>query len=200
MTVGYNDMDRKRFLVSSHKCYKGYCREENDWRYGTYQSLIDNRSIDNSTITCSQTFLENEIEYFKNYLKEEIAIFEKRYHTIVLEVAICDTNGLWNSSPIGGKIIDIDSPLNINGDNIEVSLDKYGFICVTGSYHNRAYEMCYYFLTESSLKRTGLFSKYEHYGASEFTRYDFEKIYNRLNPVKLSKYNTHYQYVYNKKR
>lgn len=189
-------MESKKCLVSSYECYEGYCAEEDAWAYGSYYGLSEDEDIDNDTITWSQSCWEDEVEHFKNCLKEEIEIFEKRYHTTVLEVAMCGKVGLWHSSPVGGKIIDIESPLNIDGDEIEVYLDEDGFICVAGHHHDGSHAMCYYFLTESSLKRTGLFSKYEHYGVSEFTGEDFEKIYDKLNPVKLSKKNTHFNYEY----
>lgn len=189
-------MERKKFLISSHECYEGYCKEEDVWEIGSYSDLMDNEDVDNDTITWSQSAWEDEVEHFTNCLKEEVSRFEKRYNTTVLEVAMCGRMGLWNGSPVGGKIIDIDSPLSMNVDDIEVSLDEDGAICVSGHHHDGSHHMYYYFLTESSMKRAGIFSDYNQYGASSLEYEAFENIYDKLNPVKLSKKSGYFNYEY----
>lgn len=189
-------MMENKVLLSCYECYKGYCKEEDVWFHGSYLDLYNNTSIDTNTIVIDKSYWENNIEDFKKYLKEHILTFEKRYHTVVLNVVMCGKMESRKDDFILGEIVEANFPFGRDMENIEVKVDDYGFICVFGTYNNISYEMCYYFLTDSSLKRTGLFSKYEKYGISSFDNEEFERIYNRLNPIKLSKKTSVYNYEY----
>ena len=183
----------KRTIISTEECYEGRDVKEDSFFVSTYSDLFDNPDIDNDSIEWSFNAWKDELYYFNEILKFEKEKFEKRYKTEVLELVLCGKLGLWNGSPVGGKLVDFKNPISMdNVDSIDVATEEDKTIVISGHHHDGSHHMCLYFLTASAMKRAGIFNTYKNCGARCFDADDYEAIYEHLNPIKLSKDNIHY--------
>lgn len=175
-------------IVSTEKCYEGYNEAKDEWVGGDYLSLVYDQCKD---IEFSQTQWETEMEYFEEFLKENVKSFEKRFKTEVLEIALCGKVGLWNHSPIGGKIVEDFNVFNFGDsvDSIDVSIEDDYTITVQGYHHDGTHNMGIYFITKSVLKDTGYKGAYEREGTSALDADFFEKLYQKRKAIKLPKKN-----------
>lgn len=190
-------MEFKKYLINSNDCYQGYCEEEGCWICGTYSELHDSDEIDNDSIEWSNCLWDDEKHNFGYFMKDEIQRYEKRYNTTVLEVALCGRMGLWNGSPVGGRIIKNNDFLDMgNVDSVDATVDKDATIVVNGHHHDGTHHMSYYFLTKNSMNKIGVLTKYQNEGIGAFDYMDFEKMYETLKPIKLSKDSDYYNYNY----
>lgn len=181
---------KEKVIISTTDCYEGRNTEDDYYEAGSYDYLYDNPDIENESIEWSSDAWNNELEYFNNILKFEKDKYEKRYKTEILEVVLCGKLGFWNGSPIGGKLVSFKNPIDIGSvDSIDVTIEDDRTIFISGHHHDGSHHMCLYFLTESAMKRAGIFDTYNNAGAQYFDADDYEAIYNNLNPIKLSKNN-----------
>ena len=179
-------------IISTRECYEGRDINEDSYQVGSYSELYDNPEIDTDTIEWSSDIWESETDYFNNVLEFEKNKYEKRYKTEVLELVLCGKVGLWNGSCVGGKLVSFNNPISMGDvDDIEVTIEEDRTIVASGHHHDGSHHMFLYFLTESAMKKAGIFNTYEYYGADNFTADDYEAIFDKLNPVKLSKNNEH---------
>lgn len=179
-------------IISTRECYEGKNMNEEWYEIGPFSELYDSPEIDTDTIAFSSEAWDSEIDFFNNVLAFEKNKYEKRYKTDVLELVLCGKVGLWNGSCVGGKLVSFDNPISMGDvDDIEVTMDEDRTLVVSGHHHDGSHHMFLYFLTESSMKKAGIFNTYEYYGADNFTADDYEAIFDKLNPVKLSKNNEH---------
>lgn len=186
---------KRRIIISTDDCYEGRDINEDCLMISTYSDLYDNPEIDNDSIEWSSDAWRDELDYFNDILKFEKEKFEKRYRTEVLELVLCGKMGLWNGSPVGGKLVNFKNPISMgNVDSIDVTIEDDRTIIISGHHHDGTHHMCLYFLTASAMKRAGIFNTYENSGANYFDAYDYEAIYENLNPIKLSKNNIHCSY------
>lgn len=177
-------------IISTRECYEGFNNDTDCWEGGSYSELSENTEIDANTIEWSNHLWDAEKIHFNDILEFEKNKYEKRYKTEVLELVLCGRVGRWSGSPIGGKVVNFNNPLDMgNVDDIDATLEEDRTIFINGHHHDGSHHMALYFLTESAMKRAGIFGTYEYYGTDGFTADDFESIYNNLNPVKLSKNN-----------
>lgn len=149
-------------------------------------------NIDSETIQRSYEGWDAETSLFNEILLFEKKKYEKRYKTEVLELALCGRLGLWNGSPIGGKMVTFSNPIGMTEVNdIDITMEEDRTIVISGHHHDGSHHMCLYFLTASAMKKAGIYAEYECSGTKYFEPEHYEAIYNKLNPVKLSKNNKH---------
>lgn len=179
-------------IITSENCYEAYNKETEEFAYGDYISL-DKEGFEN--IEFSETQWDSECEYFKDFLKESVKSFEKRYNTEVLEIALCGKVGLWNRSPIGGKIVEDFNVFNFGGslDSIDVYVEEDYSINIQGHHHDGSHNMGIYFITNSVLKDTGYKGAYEREGISALDADFFESLYEKRKPFKISKNNSYFK-------
>lgn len=187
-----------KYLLDSSECYEGYNNLDECYCMGDYDSLQDDENIDNDTIEWSQSYWEDEKAHFNDFVLSEKKKYETRYKTEVLEIAMCGKVGRWNGSFTGGKIVDFDDILQMNVDSITIELDDDDSILIKGHHHDGTHLMKLYFLTESNMKKSKIWSSYNYGGANGFDYLDFGKIYDNLKPLKMSKSCKHFNYDYYK--
>ena len=182
----------EKIIMTTDDCYEGRDINEDCYLVDTYEALYDNEDIDNDSIQWSSQIWEECLMHFNDILEFEKSKFEKRYKTQVLELALCGKVGRWNGNVVGGKIVNFTNPVSMGEvDSIDITMEEDRTIFINGHHHDGTHSMALYFLTESSMKRAGIFSKYDNEGTKYFDYEDFEAIYNNLNPIKLSKNNEH---------
>ena len=120
---------------------------------GSYAELENaiGSEIKEGSIQWSHHAWEDEKGYFNSFLQEAIQNYEKRYRTTVSEVVLAGTVGLWNGSPVGGRIVNMNhSILEQLGDVdvTEVYADTDGAITLHGLHHDGMHRMQIYLLTE----------------------------------------------------
>lgn len=178
-------------IISTKDCYQGFNKEEDAYEIDSYLNLSKNPNIDFETIEWAEDIWDSEKEYFNDILEFEKDKFEKRYKTEVLELVLCGRIGLWNGSPVGGKLVDFKNPISMgNVNSIDVTTEDDRTIVISGHHHDGTHNMCLYFLTASAMKRAGIFNTYQNSGAKYFDADDYEAIYAKLKPVSLSKNNS----------
>lgn len=174
---------RETIIISTENCFEGYVNGE--LYVDSYSNLLDQGCKD-SDIEFSQSYWDDEKQYFAEFLKNEIKAFEKRYRTKVLEVALCGHLGLWNGRPIGGKISTIDNILEIPSvDTVEVIVNETREITIQCSHHDGAHCFGIYFITASTLKLLGYKSIYDYEGKTGLDYKFFESLYKNRSALKL---------------
>lgn len=186
----------KKYLLNSEDCFEGYCEEEDCWISGDYYSLSESDDIDSNTIQFSQSCWDDEVEHFYNFVCSEKKKYEKRYNTEIIALALCGIVGMWDGSPVGGKIVDFNSIFQMDVDDIDVTVEEGDIICINGHHHDGCHHMNLYFLTESNMKKIKIWKTYNHGGFKDFEGDEFEQIYDNLTPLKLHKTNDYYSYDY----
>lgn len=181
-------------LLKSSDCYEGYNESNDSWITGTYQYLLAHDEIDEDTIEFSQLYWEDISSHFYYFLESEKNKYEKRYNTEIIALVLCGEIGLWHSSPIGGMIVDFDSIFNIDVDDIEVFINKDDTLEIHAYHHDGTHKLNLFFLTESSMKKAGVWKRYNSLGFKDFRGEEFKKIYDSLTPLKLTKDNKFYNY------
>ena len=185
-------------IISTEYCYEGFDQNEDCYEVGSYPELYESESIDNNTIEFSQMQWESEKDYFLNYLYEEVDRYEKRYKTSVTHFALVGKVGLWNGSPVGGKLIDYnENPLEHMGrvDEIEVVLNDDKTFTILGHHHDGAHRMDIYFMTENKLNK--VVPDFVDYGSYDYE--DIERIYDTYSPFKATSVCANYFGAYNNK-
>lgn len=182
----------EKTLLNSQDCYEGYDIKNEEYILGSYSHLCKNEYIDISSIKWSQLCWDDNEQYFYNTIKDEILRYEKRYNTIVLQIALVGKQEFWNGSNIGGSIVNIENMLSILSSDItdvNIFLEKDRTILIEGCHHDGTHKLYIFFLTKNNMKRIGIYNNYEN------EKYDykyFEKIFLSLNPLKLSKNSNYY--------
>lgn len=138
-----------------------------------------------------QDLYDEELYIFKNFLNSIKTKFEKRYKTTIEEVILCGKVGLWNGSPIGGKVTSLENIFNVNCDSFDVNVEDDKSIQINFHHHDGTHCMNIYFLTRNSFRKLNLLSEYDNYGLAYLkNNYKFfEEIYNKLTPIKFQKNN-----------
>lgn len=128
---------------------------------------------------------EDEKEYFQEFLNVLIEKYEKQYKTSVERLALVGRVGLWNGSPVGGKIISANAnPIEHMGevDRLTVEIDDEGLLTLYGGHHDGVHRMNLYLLTDNKLKN--VVPDYYHYREQGYE--DMERIYENLKPLKVT--------------
>lgn len=186
-------MKSETTLFNSDNYYEGYNVKEDCYYTDDEFSLLENPDIDNNTITFNDESCDESLKYFNSFLTSLKKSYEKRYKTVVEELALVGRVGRWNGKSTGGAIRSFDNPIpRGDWDSCEIMIDEEGYLFVRGHHHDNNDWMLFYFLTESNMKKAGIFSKYEAYGTEYFDVSDFENIENTLNPIKVPKNNGYY--------
>ena len=187
----------KKYLLNSEDCFEAYNPEEDCWEVGDYDYFSEkNTNIDPDTIQFSQFYWEDEVRHFYDFVRSEKEKYEKRYKTEIIGLALSGRIGLWNRSPVGGKIVDFDDIFQMNVDDIDVTVEEGDVICINGHHHDGCHHMNLYFLTESNMKKIKIWKIYDNGGFGDFEGDEFEQIYYNLTPLKLPKDNDYYSYNY----
>ena len=181
-------------LLNSLECYEGYDVEDECWIGGTYEYLEENDNIDNDTIDYSQSYWEDVASYFYYFVKAEKDKYEKKYNTEVIALSLCGEIGLWHSSPIGGMVVDFDNIFDMDIDEVEVFVTKDDIIEIHGHHHDGTHKLNLFFLTESNMRKAGVWKRYDLLGFRDFRGEEFKKIYSSLAPLKLTSDNEFYNY------
>lgn len=174
-------------ILSTETCYEAYNILEGAWVIGS--DFTEEEGFDLNTVDWSWQAWEDEKDYFKSFLDEEIKKYEKRYNTTVEYIALAGRVGLWNGSPVGGRMIYRDeNPLEYMGDvdSIEISIGEDRVITLLGHHHDGTHEMHIYFITENKVKQL-----INDDGQWDYR--DFEKIYEEFSPLKLTKKNQYFR-------
>lgn len=170
-------------IFSTENCYEGFSKTEDSWVIGNYNELSSSDDIEQNSIQWSDVAYEDEKDYFMEMLRSLIEGYEKRYRTTVDYIALVGRVGLWNGSPIGGRILQVDdNPIEYMGevDNIEVTVDEDGLITINGYHHDGCHQMNLYILTKNKLKKVA--PDFLNYG--DYDYHEMERIYEQLNPLK----------------
>lgn len=176
-------------ILSSENCYEGIDLN-GDIVYGDYNYLSKE---DANEITFSETAWDDEINYFKEFLEVAKKKYEERYNVVVEEVALCGKVGLWNRSPIGGCILSNLNPMCIDADSIDVFVNSEQDITIEYHHHDGTHIMGVYFVTDSTLIKTGYKKQYDIEGVKALDSNFFENLYNIKSPLKISKNNSFYK-------
>lgn len=173
-------------MILSDNCYEGYDKKTEEWVIDSYGNLTE---MGCEKIDWSDSAWEDEKDYFKEYLTKAIESHESRYGTTIKEVVLCGRMGLWNSSPIGGKVIKDLNALDLGSsiETIEVGIDEDRTVVIKGHHHDGTHNMGIYFLTDAVLKEAGYAAHYEQDGASALDYGFYEKLYEIRQPLKMSK-------------
>lgn len=185
-------MTKEIELLSSEDYYSGYNRKEEYYEVDSRDALYDNPDIDDNTIDWSQDSFNEALDYFTSFLNSLKKAYEKRYKTTVLDLALIGRAGRWSGPTLCGTVVDFDNPVPTAWDDLSIMIDEQGYLFIRGYHHDGRDWMMFYFLTESNMRRAGVFNKYDIDGAKAFDDLDFEKIENTLNPIKVSANNGYY--------
>lgn len=153
-------MSKETILLSSRQCYEAYDDNSNEYDIGSYSELYNKGFRE---IYFSDTLWYDEKDYFHDYIRSEIASFEKRYRTTVTAIALVGVVGVWNGPFIGGKITSSESnPLDSMGDvdDVEVVKEDDGSIAILGHHHDGTHHMYLYFLTDSFMEKHSFTRRY----------------------------------------
>lgn len=182
---------KMKTIFDTTNCYEGQSISEECWVIDSYHNLSSNKDIQEDTIAWSDTAYQDEKDYFMEFLQSLIKSYEKRYRTTVERIALVGRVGLWNGSPVGGRIIDIDdNPIEYMGnvDNVDVTVDEEGVITIHGHHHDGTHSMNIYLLTENKLQKVA--PDYLRFGDYDYR--DMERIYENLKPLKMGKVGIEY--------
>jgi len=183
----------EEILMSTYNCYKGYDNKNKCYIVDNYPNLNSNENIDKSTIEFDNDAWNDEKEYFIDFIKDEIAKYEKRYKTNVIGVALIGTVGLWTGNHFGGKVYSVSSIntiLNSNVDDIEVVIDRHSrVISIRFIHHDGTHRMKIYFITNGKLKK----AKLQCQNVMELNNPDDLRVLRMvLTPIILSKNNKYF--------
>ena len=187
----------KKYLLNSEDCFEAHNPKEDCWVIGDYYSLSEkNSDVDSDTIQFAQYYWEDEVEHFYSFVYSEKEKYEKRYKTEIIGLALSGRVGLWDGSPVGGKIVDFNNIFQMDVDDIDVTVEEGDIICINGHHHDGCHHMNLYFLTESNMKKSKIWKTYNYGGFGEFEGDEIEQIYDNLTPLKLPKNCKYYSYDY----
>lgn len=94
--------------------------------------------------------------YFGEFIMEAVRTYEKRYNTNVSYIALAGTVGLWNGSPVGGRVLNYDqNPIECMGkvDSIEVVVDENDSILLKGYHHDGVHNMHIYIVADNTVEK-----------------------------------------------
>lgn len=143
-------------IMSTEWCYRGYSHKEECYVNGDYSGLYDAEDVQDDTIEWSLDSWEDEKEYFLDYLRKEMAAYERRYRTTVTHIGMIGSVGVWTGNHVGGKLIRHDeNPLDHMGrvDIVRVHLDSDNTLRIDGVHHDGTHCMTIHFLTENKLSK-----------------------------------------------
>lgn len=183
-----------RTIISTKDCYEGRNIHQGCMQTGSFNDLYDSGNIDIDSIEWSDSAWNSETDYFLDLINCERNKYEKRYKTKVLELALCGHIQLYNKNDIiDGKLVSFNNPISMGDANdIDVILDDDRNIIINGYHCNGKHSMYLYFLTESSMKRIGIFDNYDCEDNESFDTDDYKIIYNKLKPIKIPKNNKYF--------
>lgn len=170
-------------IISTLDCYEAFHIEEQSWIIG--DSFTKEAGFDMTTVQWSQSAWEDEKNYFSELLNGAISAHEKRYGTDIVHIALAGKVGLWNRTPIGGRLLKADAnPIDYIGqvDAISVVQEDDGVITINGHHHDGTHRMRVYLLSENMLNKINpnWDNDYSGLGAD-----DFKTIYETRKPLKL---------------
>lgn len=177
-------MYMSRVLLDTEHFYRGVA-EDGTEHLGSYTELTELGCQD---ITWDDTAWEDASDHFKEFVNSLVDAHEKRYNSSTSYVTLAGTVGLWNGSPIGGRVINYDhNPLYCLGnvDRKAVSVDDDGVLTISGYHHDGTHSMNLYIITDSAIEKLeakGLWDTPDGYAHIVSTR----------KPVKLPKKNNFY--------
>ena len=186
-------MEKEIVLLQSKDFYSGYNMEEDCYTIDSISNLMDNPDIDENSISWHEDSFNEGLDYFNSFVSSLKNAYEKRYRTKVMELALIGRVGRWNGSCSAGAIRAFGDIIPSGWDDFELSVDEGGYLFVRGHHHDGSDWMLFYFLTESNMKKAGVFHKYDYYGVDSFDCEDFEKLSDVLNPVKVPVSNGYYR-------
>lgn len=145
-------MLKSAIVLSSDNCYEGYDKVEECWVLGDYSSLEELENVNSDTIIYSESGWSDEKEYFTSFLEKCKEAYKKKFNKPVAQMVLAGKLGLWNGSPIGGKLIDLNnSPLEAMGncDTVELEVDSNGEVTVLGHHHDGTHRMKIYLFSHN---------------------------------------------------
>lgn len=178
-------------IFDTKNCYEGLSKSEGEWVIGDSYDLSNNPDVETETIAWSAMTYEDEKNYFMEFLQNLIQNYEKQYRTTVECIGLVGRVGLWNGSPVGGRILNVDSnPIECMGqvDDVDVTVDEEGIITINGHHHDGSHRMNLYLLTKNKLRKVA--PNYLHYG--DYSYHEMENIYDNLKPLKAGKVGIQY--------
>lgn len=179
----------RNVIITTDYCYEGYDTVEECYVIDTYSNLSDNENIQESSIEWSSETWDDEKDYFKSFIEDEIKKKEKSSGSNVVALGQIGRVGLWNGSPTGGRVYDTDQIkklLEMDVDTIEVTVDENNIITIEGHHHDGTHRMNIYLITEKELKKTKILDVYEDEGIEGLNDVSIiQKIYDNLETLKL---------------
>lgn len=170
-------------IISTENCQEAYNTVEECWNLGN--GFKEEDGFDMETVQWSESAWEDEKSYFLEMMEEAIRLHEKRYGTDIVRIALAGKIGLWNGTPIGGRLLRNDAnPLECMGnvDNISVVKDEDGVVTIEGHHHDGTHRMHVYLLSENMLDKINPLWNSSY---SELEADDFIKIYETRKPLKV---------------
>ena len=167
----------KKTIINTEWCCEGWNKKEEEYISGSICELLDNPDVSHESIRWDDSALEENKSYFMELLNEAIS------DSGVERIGIVGRVGLWNATPIGGRIIEChQNPLDYMGnvDRVEVELDREGVVTICGYHHDGVHRMNLFLLDEEDLRE--LAPAYWHTG--EQSPLDMEAIWEGLDPLK----------------
>lgn len=167
-----------KVVMGTGVCYEAtdYLEEGKPSIIDSYGNLVDREGVKNEEIEFSQSYWEDEKEYFASFLSEVVKNYEKRYRTTITHYALAGTLGLWNGNPVGGSFLKLnENPLEKMGnvDEVEVFIDDNGEVTILGHHHDGTHRMGIYLINEK------LYDKLQDQDYKAF-----EWIYDNRKPIK----------------
>ena len=165
-----------KVIISTEWCYEGWNKKEEEYISGSFSELLDNPDVPDESIQWDGSAFEDDKSYF-------MGLLNKALPTNVERIGIVGRVGLWNATPIGGRIIEChQNPLEYMGnvDRIEAELDREGVVTICGYHHDGVHRMNLFLLDEEDLRE--LAPAYWHTG--EQSPLDMEAIWEGLDPLK----------------
>lgn len=170
-------------IISTENCQEAYNTVEQCWNVGN--GFTEEDGFDMETVQWSQSAWDDEKMYFMEMMDNAILSHEKRYGTDIVRIALAGTVGLWNRSPIGGRLLPLDAnPLEHMGsvDDISVVQDENGVVTIKGHHHDGTHRMQVYLLSENMLDKINPLWNSSYY---ELEPEDFMKIHETRKPMKV---------------
>ncbi len=169
----------RKVIVSTGWRYEGWNKKEEEYIPGSLSELLGNPDVPDESIQWDGSAFEDDKSYFMGLLNK--AMTDSGLD--VERIGIVGKIALWNTTPIGGRIIEChQNPLEYMGNVgiVEVELDREGVVTICGYHHDGVHRMNLFLLDEEDLRE--LAPAYWHNG--EQSPLDMEAIWEGLDPLK----------------
>ena len=94
------------YILNTENYYTGYNMEEECYVMGTHYDLYYDDDVENDTIEYDDYYYNYVKDEFENFIIENIRSYEKKYNTIVQEVVLAGSVGVWHGNYTGGKVLE----------------------------------------------------------------------------------------------